>query len=102
MTSGITLTDFLLARIAEDAALARDPNADGSPHALVCDVNSYSAGDCDCTWPGQVLADCEAKRRIVESYVAEFGQGDWLVDHHTLHLLALPYAGHSNYHEEWK
>ena len=75
----MTLTEFLLARISED-----------EHQAGIADL-----GD-EYFTPARVLAECEAKRRIVESYVAEFGHGDWLVDHDVLRLLALPYR------EKWK
>ena len=62
--------------------------------------------------PARVLADCEAKRRIVEElalpYIAERrrlmnGQPSWEDEHpDLLRLLALPYADHPDYREEWR
>jgi Family of unknown function (DUF6221) len=48
--------------------------------------------------PARVLAECDAKRRIVELY------GGWAdaVEEHVLELLALPYADHPDYQESWK
>ncbi len=46
-----TLTDFLLQRIAEDEANARQGQRYGGIQAAVCT---------------RVLAECEAKRRIVD------------------------------------
>lgn len=50
--------------------------------------------------PARVLAECEAKRRIVARHDRDdstsFGQPC-----QTLRLLALPYADHSDYRPEW-
>jgi hypothetical protein len=113
-TSTLTLTDFLLARIAEDEREARMD--DGSPAPI---------GMWD---PERVLAECEAKRRIVE----EHGDGgesqgyladeDWRYGYmphacetcgsfgeygtpwpcRTLRALALPFADHPEYDESWR
>lgn len=80
----MTLTDFLLARIAEDED-AID---------LAVEENRY--------WPyrlpSSARAECEAKRRIVGSCVEESP----MEGAHILRLLALPYADHPDYREEWK
>jgi hypothetical protein len=57
--------------------------------------------------PARVLAECEAKRRIVEgfAYVTHYESDDdsaVLNAAHYLRLLALPYADHPDYREEWK
>ena len=139
----MTLTDFLLARIAEDEAVAGD--VQGELQRLIdrnvylsgyvpniTDTGIYSSEDGSgdpavLVAPARVLAECEAKRRIVTLHgpdeywvdeVREEGQdigrdaqcklcgcGDcWPVDSPcaTLKLLALPYADHANYREEWK
>ena len=96
MTS-VTLADFLLARIAEEEGLARaakaavdDPDGffDGSPAA---DHHHYQRHT-----PDRVLADCEAKKRIVESFSGAplFAQ--------VLRLLALAHADHPDYNQEWR
>lgn len=88
MTQTLTLTDFLLQRIAEDEAEVQ---------------NALALHGSGTTWrlghaldPARVLAECEAKRRTVE----------WLVmeprDEQPLRFLALPYADHEDYREEWK
>lgn len=62
--------------------------------------------------PARVLAECEAKRRIVEEYEANFwpdpGDREALTDASSaaspaamIRLLALPYADHPDYREEW-
>lgn len=80
-----TLTDFLLARIAEDEADVADPAA-----AL-----HYA--------PDRVLAECEAKRRIVERHSGcdEVSYGDTSTCPDARDL-ALPYADHPDYRPEWK
>jgi hypothetical protein len=137
-----TLTDFLLARYAEIEAMAREVIADGdadelgrwewveypyeggSPQPLGSLAESKSGYDPDWSWarlvnrydPAYVLAECEAKRRIVEEHYymprhesRDFGfedgncvtcrrQGPCV----TLRLLALPYADHPEYDERWR
>lgn len=146
----MTLTEFLLARITEDEAAARagisgqaDPeNGWGlveyqgmagltlAPH--VGHVHERVQGEHIIRWhPYRVLAECAAKRRIMEShpltsdvvpvhtgptpavgcetchtvtassiddvdYVEALGPCD------TLLALALPYADHPDFHEEWR
>ncbi len=95
----MTLTEFLLARIAETQ------EAWGAP-----DGWESSGEEAFRRW---VDADCEAKRRIVELMRERHPHYDWLraTDEergedrmHGLvgRLLALPYAGHPDYREEWR
>jgi hypothetical protein len=114
------LVEFLLARIAED----EDRVTSGAPgtatsyngwHTVDCGVGlGYWANDrCVCRYVDRVLAECEAKRRIVEltqgaiyrlaDLVADEwgGGGDTDADEDLLRLLALPYADHPDYREEW-
>jgi hypothetical protein len=104
----VELDDFLLARIAEDEAFLHAD--DREPHArhLGDTVGTYNP-DCP-TCRGLMLqgkerqvAECKAKRRIVRQHeVSPTGDCD-LCDqqYDTLRLLALPYAGHEAYREEW-
>ena len=99
------LSEFLLARIAEDEAWATSAWREQS-HAGGCDV-------CGASFP-RLLAECEAKRRIVEHHRSN--DDDWPLcvictevgpDAQgwpclTLHLLALPYADHEDYDEAWR
>jgi hypothetical protein len=97
------LTEFLLARIAEDEALGSDTWR--RPHWGYCNTqgDQSSLGDeCDCGLPARVLAECEAKRRIVERYTHLYEHGDSGDMRWTLPLLALPYADHPDYNPEWK
>ncbi len=111
----MTLVEFLLSRIEEDEAECRREIEDG-----------YGGERTDSGWTSvRVLAECEAKRRIVElheaggtypvgdgdgprqAYCATCGSGEpyeyptpWPCD--TLRLLALSYVDHPDYREEWR
>lgn len=117
----MTLTEFLLARIAEDEARARKIHADRceTPAETIADSMGRPMGPwCDCDWHvARVLAECEAKRRILElhsqpAFVATDGDEDndytrcglcdELVPCDTLRALALPYADHDDFQEEWR
>jgi hypothetical protein len=70
--------------------------------------------------PARVLAECEAKRRIVAIHARDYGHecpgegedpimipagwygSDGCRDCDVLRLLALPYASHPDYREEWR
>lgn len=100
----MTLAEFLLARIAEDEDVAtnwlRFEVRDGVP-------GNYAI-------PDRVRAECEAKRRIIELH--SDGGKDWNGERFvhfchscrtpwpclTLRALALPYADHPDYREEWR
>lgn len=106
-----TLTDFLLARITEDESTAP---------RVHCETCMYldAGGDlepCDCGQPTRVLAECEAKRRIVELHSggAEWcgwtqggdgthdDMGNGPADCDTARALAQAYADHPDYDESW-
>lgn len=138
-----SLTDFLLARIAEDEDVARAASVgpwystEGTRRGTYGVLVEDSLGD----WlgniakdtsevdaehiarhdPARVLAECEAKRRIVEALVdaedavAGYDNDDpnnppsYWQEWGNLHalrlsvgLLALPYADHVDYRQEWK
>ena len=129
--TALTLADFLRARLGEDEAVvrsyAREPSPIGTPLAervgsiyhpdcdpdRLADVEAYEGG---VAHPARVLADVEAKRRIVDEHSDQPGwphecQG-WVLDGQrrdvgfwencpTLRLLALPYASHPDYRQEW-
>lgn len=116
-TTQATLTDFLLARIAEDETEARvvSPTIRG--------YVSYADG-WDARRVARALAECDAKRRIIELHeprdwdegvgpdvpkgtpvCTTCGDGEfWSVAHpcDTLRLLALPYAAHPDYLDGWR
>jgi hypothetical protein len=91
------LIEFLLARIAEDEAVAQSIGLD--PRSVFRRYGGstvrWIAAAGERPWVdarSRVLAECEAKRRIV----TECG---WVT---VMQLLALPYAGHPDYRQEWK
>jgi hypothetical protein len=94
----VTLPEFLLQRIAEDERHARKlAESDRRPVlALAITVDH----------PQRILAECEAKRRIVGLVGPAHDErdepipGSGLPD--VLAALALPYADHPDYREEWK
>ena len=119
----MTLTEFLLARITEDEAAAREattPNG-GSIYADRNMLGTKLLTHIKRRNPARVLAECEAKRRIVESLVdaedavTKYDSDDpnnppaYWQEWGNLHalrlaaeLLALPYADHPDYREEWR
>jgi hypothetical protein len=110
----MTLTDFLLARIAEDEAGSRDDFGAQAAHRNDCGIHPQGLEEtaCDCDMPQRMLAECEAKRRIVEGYLlrCEQGQdprGEVFGYHATgmliaVKLLAAVHADHPDYQEEWR
>ena len=124
-----TLTKFILARFAEDEAVAEDAQStgDGWWHDGDGEVWSHAQLVSHPTMighavhiarhdPARVLAECEAKRRIVEhatswdATLRETPEG-WteatatayrMAMHWTLAALALPYADHPAFQEEWR
>lgn len=128
------LVEFLLARIAEDEACARE--AMGATDGEWSSWNrSWDAGARDLAAggermaalpttidehvcrhdPARVLAECEAKRRIVnlhrpetfedapaEAFCTHDQRTSGLWPCPTMRLLALPYADHPDYREEWR
>jgi hypothetical protein len=133
-TVTVTLADFLLARIAEDEEAAR--GAAGVPWEVMewpggSQVLVDRAAIRDEKWrvghlghvasvehahdvrhiarhdPARVLAECEAKRRIIEESVDfnDLPGVDAGVDFENvrvLTLLAAPYADHPDYRNEWR
>jgi hypothetical protein len=107
------LVEFLLARIGEDEAAATDEaiararagTVVGGPGVPAHAVDQAQEAVADVyrvrPWtrilsPARVLAECAAKRRIVEMYAGQHGQP------YVLHFLALPYADHPDYQREWE
>jgi hypothetical protein len=132
-THTVTLTEFLLARIAEDEAAARLAwperwEQDGERNAvqtaetglkagydglhmgvahLAMTVGSYRSEARNAAHiarhdPARVLAECEVKRRIVELCAFCDDCGDHMNQDQVRALLALPYADHPDYRDEWK
>ena len=113
MMAGMTLVEFLLARIAEDEEGARRASAvEGGDFAIAALPLPLMEGIRP-GFPTRVLAECEAKRRIIDAARhAEFQGGSaeivmfdgWPRDGvwPVLAALALPYASHPDYREEWR
>ena len=119
-TATLTLTEFLLARIAEDEAAAykdqpwKWTDEHSKPIPDLEEVEFYGA------WSGmsmsvpvkRFLAECEAKRRIVErlgplldmfSREREEACGPEIERaEDVLEALALPYADHPDFRDEWR
>ncbi len=90
----MTLTAFLLARIAEDK----------QRWTLAA---MRTGGSALLKLAERMLAECDAKRRIVEleppaTGDGGFPEGYWEAHQLVLRLLALPYAGHPDYEEAWR
>lgn len=130
MITTMTISEFLLARIAEDEAVAQRAASHGA------DFIGYDTGDRRPDWraeagpydPSRVLAECAAKRRIVglhqcvddrrlygahiprycipcqdvDGYGGEAigDRGSWPCE--TLKALAAPYADHPDYDGTWR
>lgn len=110
------LTEFVLARIAEDEAVARAAGSSGEDLRWWVDGPAKESGK---WWiystgekfahehtahhiarhdPARVLAECEAKRQMV--WLSEHGCGD---DYERVqHALAMPYADHPDYKKSWR
>lgn len=119
----MTLTEFLLARIAEDEAQANRSKADAASGKTLGVPPGWITGVAD-----RVLAECEAKRRIVDAiederqrmdiYNRDYDlgllttEGDlrsglasnarWAGLDMAARALASAYADHPDYREEWR
>lgn len=136
-----TLTQFVLDRIAEREAAALAAAVENPPpwtaergygyltnqrekgdieqHLFLCEESGHAVGAAEASTveyialndPAYVLADLEAKRRIVELHASCWVDSqDYRVcveDNyedpcHTLRLLGLPFADHPGYREGWR
>jgi hypothetical protein len=104
----VTIDGFLFDRIAEDEAAARSAEPWAIPNLLMRDGSYRKLAAHD---PARVLAECEAKRRIVESWTMAEGSaldGDERVGgvadglRSAVEALAAAYADHPDYQEEWR
>ena len=121
------LDEFLLARIAEDKRIATDAAAEsGQEEWAAGDLPGSGAHDRAAEHvarhdPARILADCNARRRLVQACrdvgpdlaflgARPEGMADFPLtptDQHqlaavTLALLALPYADHPEYRQDWR
>lgn len=126
-----TLTEFLLACIAEDEAdayharglLGMETEWHTVEHLRERGLSVADARHVERWSSTRVLAECAAKRRIIELHehakvrpdpTDEFDFGCWRCHHDrdygvlaegwcdTVRALALPYADHPDYREEWR
>jgi hypothetical protein len=108
----LTITEFLLARITEDEAVARTATDDRFSWASV----DYNSSECETHGtrhdPARILAECAAKRAIIHAHqiliydgirgeVAECIRECPGSPCETLQALATVYATHEDYHPEW-
>jgi hypothetical protein len=91
------LTEFLLARIAEDERRWGNP---AFVRLVGPDLSEFVV---------RTRAECAAKRAIVEGHAeswelgkADYLEGVWRSEDHTIRLLAAVYADHPDYLEEWR
>lgn len=127
----MTLTQFLLARIAEDEAIANETRPDEyiDPEMATDSRDSSAIWCADARVPafvaitsGRVLAECAVKREIIKSGgLAPDAVDRWLGHSHewplkdqldvpqrviiyalVLSNLALPYSDHPDYEETWR
>lgn len=112
------LAAFLLARIddterlarAQDLVRAGDPYSDGSGTAYRDGFPSYPWGAEEGELefmagpghPARVLAECAAKRHIIQLVLGIGIVDGFALDAEVLQTLALPYADHPDYREEWQ
>ena len=107
------IDEFLLARIAEDEAVAREAmpspwtRSAGRVWSGASEVSAFTGtGTLDhvARWdPARVLAECAAKRGVVEECRDAIARGEskWLAGRVVLPLLARGYADHPDYRPEW-
>jgi len=91
----MALTDFLLARITEDEEIRVERYRNG-----------YLPTPREIREADRWSAECEAKRRIVKAASALGSDGcdsrHDIEGHRILFSLALPYADHADFKEEWR
>ncbi len=110
----MTLVGFLLARITEDEAVAKEVPGSYDEKGLSWwgEYGHLSVS------PARVLAECEAKRRLLKLHGASHyciphpghpNTGQWYESDHvylwpcpSLAFVAFPYADHPDYREEWR
>lgn len=108
-----TLTEFLLARIAEDEARwTKAVPPWSAPHTPDCDYPGDMPGICTCDLLNRLKSECEAKRAIVGRFKWVDKHPEWANDMElaeiweaatdTLEDLATIYAPHPDFDEAWR
>ena len=94
--SGVTITEFLEARIAEDEARA------SSGWARLGDSRWETTNEGqDFLTPSAVLAECAAKRAIIKAFNPECPDLDPYVGRDVIAMLAAVYKDHPDYQQGW-
>ena len=106
MTTAVaTLTDFLLARIAEDEAEGARAET-GPPRSYEQDGDPIVEYQISWTIQPRLLVEARVKRELLALHsqydLDESGEPHGREDCTTLRLLALPYASHPDYRDEWR
>lgn len=116
----MTITEFLLARIAEDEDVARDCAASIGEHAVL-EWTIWQKREVDGEMlevrrtlapyqPQRALGECEAKRHIVDGHPVGYATDTSRLECEgcvsywpcpTLRALAAVYADHPDYQQEW-
>lgn len=103
----MTITEFLLARLAEDETAAR--SALGEDPAPYREPGDWFGGDgpSGYSWvilsPERAIAECEAKRRIVEAVEYQLGGTNWRdAIEYAMREMASVYAEHPDFDPAWR
>ena len=125
MTTPADLVGFLRAQLDEDERVAREAGSrsltwpvggtwylEGVEHNVVGDEEAFchphNVEHIARQDPARVLADVDAKRRILDEHEPGSDPCDAhdaslrTIECDTIRLLALPYADHPDYREEWR
>src|SRR3954451_12699473 len=102
-----TLASFLLARISEEESAALDSRswyhgAGERSEPIATPVSETFAAFVLAHDPDRVLTECVAKRRIIKLLTGPRWSGSADERESLLRLLALPYAGHPAFRDEWR
>lgn len=94
--------EFVRARLEEDEELAREVADQARHDEGATPAPAPETGAVAVTGVARVLADCEAKRGLLQ--LAEAASADDLPGYATAirQLLALPYADHADYLDAWR
>lgn len=105
----MTIEDFLLARIADDEAVASDKPLGAFFERHTMDYRASEADGFGYVWTSRdrVLAECAAKRQIIDfcAETLEDSSGGYtsgaLLAEHVLSAMAAVYANHPDYRQDW-
>lgn len=108
----MSITEFLLARVSETEQQhnpgggAHFDYEDDSLHTISCGYWQRETDVvCDCYGPARVLAECAAKRAVVDLVEAtnnpDVPADAWTVAKEAVRLLAIPYRDHPDYDPSW-